>query len=342
MKRPAQAQKGRAVKRQQTEFEMDAELKKGYKWIKQLGLGGEGVSDLVRGPDDKLMVQKTLNKKPKLLNGKPAEARVLSEILGKHPRIIDMMAWYPTGVSTVYHLEYCSLGDLHDVCDNYHSRQTRIPEGFIWHCLLQLAQALAYIHFGLDYRLSDKGQAERAQERPIHVIHRDIKPENVFLKPSSTGMYPDVVLADFGLATDRLRTQDWVGTPLYQGPELPIQTPSSDVWALGATVHTVATGQSTISRTPRGWKTEEWELAPEARKVWPVTKFGYSEHLEECLGEILQMDYWRRPPSWRLPDIIERKRMEWSGEEKPLNEVWGTGKNEYFPNTDMEMEERRK
>jgi serine/threonine-protein kinase len=83
------------------------------------------------------------------------------------------------------------------------------------------------------------------------VIHRDIKPENVFLEASGR-----LKVLDFGVARlfehvpgSTVDTQDTVlGTPAFMPPEQALGhwhrvDPRSDIWAAGATLFTLASGQ---------------------------------------------------------------------------------------------------
>lgn len=75
------------------------------------------------------------------------------------------------------------------------------------------------------------------------VVHCDIKPANLFLSASGAAM-----VGDFGIATDTRMYQakkGVSGTPLFMAPELWNEKPPdrrSDLYALGATAHLLATG----------------------------------------------------------------------------------------------------
>lgn len=86
------------------------------------------------------------------------------------------------------------------------------------------------------------------------VTHRDLKPQNVILAPQG----PQLI--DFGIA----RGLDWTaltqtgmapGTPGYAAPEVLLRnevTPAADIFALGATIASTATGRPpTATGTPR-------------------------------------------------------------------------------------------
>lgn len=84
------------------------------------------------------------------------------------------------------------------------------------------------------------------------VLHRDVKPGNVLL-----GHDGRVLLTDFGIAqiegdTTITRTGEVVGSVDYLAPERVRghdPGPSSDLWALGATLYTAVEGRSPFRRT---------------------------------------------------------------------------------------------
>ncbi|ELP62349.1 serine/threonine-protein kinase [Streptomyces turgidiscabies] len=84
------------------------------------------------------------------------------------------------------------------------------------------------------------------------VLHRDIKPGNVLLSQDGR-----VLLTDFGIAqvegdTTITRTGEIVGSVDYLAPERlrgDDPGPSSDLWALGATLYTAVEGRSPFRRT---------------------------------------------------------------------------------------------
>ncbi|KAL8669697.1 MAG: hypothetical protein Q9168_005726 [Polycauliona sp. 1 TL-2023] len=188
-------------------------------YIRRLGDGGEGYTDLFRlhcAPQTLLAV-KTLRRTPDLISHKnnkrkPLEAHILEDFLpAPHPHIVQMLGYTCTPRKTVLIYEYCSLGDLQDVLENYHSRSANIPESFIWHVYLAIAKALAYLHTGyiaqscLQNIDADSLALLQTYDQPwTPILHRDIKPENIFLRPSSSSPYPTPLLADFGLATPRI------------------------------------------------------------------------------------------------------------------------------------------
>ena len=204
-----------------------------------------------------------------------------------------------------------------------------IPEGFIWHTYLQLAQAIAFLHDGYDPRNGD------CRPPPNHrpIIHRDIKPGNIFLRnPKSGRYYPNIVLADFGLATTKLHScqnlNDLCGTPHFQGPEIPIHSRAGDCWAIGAVIHHMCIGGPPIRRPPPDMDPRYWATCPEARKIIRVGKRGYSRYLERALKLVLLSDPRERVRGGELVEAIHCLIEKWEerGGEHFLLEPWALGR----------------
>ncbi|MFI0134874.1 protein kinase domain-containing protein [Streptomyces luteogriseus] len=108
------------------------------------------------------------------------------------------------------------------------------------------------------------------------VLHRDIKPGNVLL-----GRDGRVLLTDFGIAqiegdTTITRTGEVVGSVDYLAPERIRGNdpgPSSDLWALGATLYTAVEGRSPFRRTTplTTMQAVVEEEAAELRHAGPLT-----------------------------------------------------------------------
>jgi serine/threonine-protein kinase len=86
-----------------------------------------------------------------------------------------------------------------------------------------------------------------------NVVHRDLKPANVMLTQAGRAM-----LTDFGIALraeTALRSTDGYGTPTYTAPEQlagKAVDARADVYALGATLYALATGQRPFSGARTG------------------------------------------------------------------------------------------
>ncbi|KAL9120807.1 MAG: hypothetical protein Q9187_002633 [Circinaria calcarea] len=285
-----------------------------YKKINTIRAGGQGECVLVeRSSDRKLLVLKKM-RNPLLTGGVPCEVRVLKDVLPPCPLIIKFHQAILQQPETHLFFDYCDGGDLHDLIDNYTLHQSVIPEAFVWHVFVQLAQALAFIHYGVN-------PSERhAPSSWNKVIHRDIKPANIFLKSRSDGKYPHVVLGDFGLAavaTDPdYNSISCNGTPSWRAPELPEATARSDVWSLAAIIHAMAHhGRTPLKSMPKTWPNdrrnrERWETDPEVRAPWKIDHL-YSSTLQKWMMAGLEPNPGRRTSSL---DLV--KQMTPEGEQR--------------------------
>ncbi|KAL8646582.1 MAG: hypothetical protein Q9210_006054 [Variospora velana] len=252
-----------------------------YKLIRNIGVGGQGHCDLYQNTcSGKYLVCKIMkahaSDSPR---DKLREATILMGILDPNRRIIDLQAYAHSSTRTTFWYEWCPNGDLQDLIDAYTKRPAKIPESFIWHAYMQLADAFAYIHTGY-------GGAPPPKKFQT-IVHRDVKPPNIFLRPSGRSgySYPDLVLADFGLATTKTLSGKGglMGTPSWHPPETPLHSPQGDIWSMGACIHVMATGSPPLSSAPPGWKDDDWIEEREARMVADLKKFGYSKYLDDAM-----------------------------------------------------------
>ena len=81
----------------------------GCRHVKLLGEGGQGRCDLFRRTDGMLYVRKLMKHSVEVTStNKPKEAKILQDILGPHPRIIQMFHYTWSPKETLFYLEYCS------------------------------------------------------------------------------------------------------------------------------------------------------------------------------------------------------------------------------------------
>ena len=220
------------------------------------------------------------------------------------------MQLHRAGLPLVLYFEFCAGGDLSDFVS--HKRNS---EYFIWSVFLQLAEALAFLLYG-DNRRAKSPDTPPAGWEPV--LHLDVKPANIFLRrrPSSRDPYPDVVLGDFGLATVHSVARD-CGTWEWIGPEIGQNrlTAKSDVWGLGAVIHTLAHGYGPVDPPPRSWRgeSEDWYDLPSARHVRPMPP-RYSDKLNDNL-----IDCLAKSPSNRVSsDRLVRHLLE----DRPKGQPW--------------------
>ncbi|KAL9604210.1 MAG: hypothetical protein Q9219_000608 [cf. Caloplaca sp. 3 TL-2023] len=316
--------------------------------IKRLGTGGQGTAHLLRNTDrNSLVVCKVI---PHTRNHKyhQSELAFLRDALPPHSRIIQIHSALIGPRQTQLYLDYCDGGDLQTFMDAYHfgphGGADYIPESFIWHAFLQMAEALAYVHHGYDRH--DAIAPLPSEWYPV--IHRDIKPANILLQrappshPDHPGPepYPRLVLADFGLALQATRpnvpptSHSPLGTYAYQPPEFPTHSAKGDVWSLGSVIFAMCTARLPFDEGMPDWVDDigsfrEWHRGlgeEEKRTMFVVGREGYSDGLDEWVGKALAMDVGRRVGSLELVKGVEGcKARKGAGWEELGGWVWGGG-----------------
>lgn len=272
-----------------------------YDFLDYLGGGGEGACLLLgRKTDRELRVCK-ISKRSENGNELPTEVMFLRDILPPNDRIIKFYGLTVTPQTTQIYLDFYDGGDLSAFIENHDINGAKIPESFIWHALLQLAEAVAFLHYGYD-----RHSLRPTQREWNKVIHRDIKPANILLRLPTINphdryyayAYPSLVLADFGFATLNA-TSFRGGTVVWQPPEIPEASLAGDCWAVGAVIHAMALeGNPPIEALPPCYtdnheNRERWFSSGRSRKVWPISH-QYTHELEDCMLGALTHDPGKR------------------------------------------------
>jgi serine/threonine protein kinase len=203
------------------------------------------------------------------------EARIAGEL--DHPNVVRVYAVEQHGEDSYIVMEHVPGGTLAE----------RMGDG-----RLPLAEAL---------RVADGVLAALEAAHARGVIHRDVKPTNVLL-----GGKGEVKVADFGIAQltsqDPQRTVSGLttgsfhpGTLQYMSPEqargLPLDA-RSDLYAVGALLHRMATGRAHVDTTGLDEFTARNAVAAAAPPA-PTGDAG----LDEVLGRALAPDPAQRYPS---------------------------------------------
>ncbi|KAL8685838.1 MAG: hypothetical protein Q9218_007514 [Villophora microphyllina] len=324
-----------------------------YDHVKILGRGGQGDAHLMKSRSTgSLVVCKVIIKCQKkysrgLTYNYGDELFFLRNALPPHPRIIHLQSALTSPTQIQLYLDYCNGGDLSSLIFNFNSRYnldtreseySRIPESFIWHVFLQIAEAVAYIHQGYDYRHPDK-------ELPkdwLSVIHRDIKPHNILLQRAPDGdldhpgpeRYPRIILADFGTALragkpgEEPTSDEYCGTKAYQPPETPDHSQIGDVYSVGAIICKMLTGyvpnygmipnDMELADVFDTFETTLVQLESErADYIFPSDSWPYSQDLVYWVGKAMEMMWMKRVGSLELVEGIRnaeaRRRAEWVG-----------------------------
>ena len=258
-----------------------------YKQVGHVGSGGYGNCLLLQNRSSMALRVCKVQKRSRSVS-EPLEIEVLRDILHDHPRIVRLHEAITHPHTMQLYFDYYPGGDLFGVMNRYYQEWVPVPESFIWHCFLQLSEALAYIHHGYDCR-QHCGPPPASKWQPI--IHADLKPENIFLGPPTEDShgYPSLVLGDFGLVT--IEENPLPGTWKWQPPELPMSSKKADVWALGAVIHALAhDGQAPLRPRPEGMAHSNFYRWPGARLPMPLLG-AYSTELHNLvIYGTLQLD----------------------------------------------------
>ena len=209
-----------------------------YEVIRMIGKGGMGAIYEIRNTRlGRAFAMKTLIGEAaddaEVLARFRREADVISRI--KHPHIVEVIDWESLeDGSPCMILEYLQGEDL--------ARRVRDAAPMPWLFIAKVG----------DQILSALSVAHAAG-----VIHRDLKPQNIFLALDDSGE-ERAKLLDFGVSKIRdsrsLMTTDarLLGTPAYMSPEQAegrhddVGT-ATDLWAMGAILHEMATGELVFS-----------------------------------------------------------------------------------------------
>ena len=192
-------------------------------------LAGGGMGEVYRGHDLLLdravavkVLQPSLATDPRLVDRFKAEARAAARL--SHPNVVAVYDWGQEDEHTYYMvMEYVSGSDLRDLLV---ARGSLSPA--------QAVEIMAHVCDAL------------AESHEQGLVHRDIKPENVLIARDGK-----IKVADFGIAVvaDADRSMPGGGIPgtlRYLSPEQARgheATYSSDIWAAGAVLSELLTGQ---------------------------------------------------------------------------------------------------
>jgi len=211
---------------------VNADMLGRYSIESKLGEGGMGV--VWRAHDPQLGRDVALKVLPDALVADPdARARLLREARAvaalNHPNILGVYDAGEADGHVYIAMEYVPGRPLADII-----KPVGLPVPETVRLATQIAAGLAHAHA--------RG-----------IIHRDIKPANVLVTPEGTAKVLDFGIATGASATPETRTMaltapgTLVGTPEVMAPEIWRGEPAdtrSDVWALGALIHTMITGRA--------------------------------------------------------------------------------------------------
>jgi serine/threonine protein kinase len=241
-----------------------------YRIEEKLGQGGMGAVykawDLNLGIP--VAIKENLEITPEAQKQFVREANMLAKLVHPNlPRVIDYFSIPDQGQYLV--MDYIDGEDLRSMF----TRLGRLPEPQVLSWIGQITEALAYLH-----------------SQPTPIIHRDIKPANIKVRPDGRA-----VLVDFGIAKfydPKLATTMGAKaiTPGYSPPEQyggGSTDTRSDIYALGATLFTLLTGQEPPESVLRAVKQVDF---PRPREL----NSDISPQVEEAILKSVEISTARR------------------------------------------------
>ncbi|MER7773180.1 serine/threonine-protein kinase [Kitasatospora sp. NPDC096140] len=128
------------------------------------------------------------------------------------------------------------------------------------------------------------------------VVHRDLKPGNIMLDESGPKVIDFGIVKSFTQSATYRSSSTRIGTPLYMSPEQALGRPvgpSSDVFALGSTLHFLATGREAFAAE------NEWAVAHRIVADNPDLA-GLAQPLRRLIAACLHKDPEQRPTAERV------------------------------------------
>lgn len=209
------------------------------------------------------------------------EASILAQL--DHPNLPKVSDFFTDNERDYLVMDYVPGRDLRQVVEEANLDGKPIELNLVLNWALQIMDAIGYLH----------------QQKPP-VLHRDIKPANIKLTPDNR-----IKLVDFGLAkllaADDVRTITVIqgrGTELYTpleqyGGESDHTDVRSDIYALGATLYTLLTGNPPPSAKERF-------LHPRSLKAPHHLQHRIPAYVSEAILWAIEMHPDKRPQNVEL------------------------------------------
>lgn len=177
-------------------------------------------------------------------------------------------------------LPYCPAGSSETLIGQLKSKND------IWKYVYDVASGLTYLH-----------------EHTPKIVHQDIKPANVLI--DDNGNY---AITDFGISAEMGRndiSEDGnSGTYAYMAPERFVEgtppMPESDIWAFGATLFEIITGDAPFGNDGGRVQNRNTEI-PNISKNVP-------ESIKQLINSCLSYDPGSRPTARSIVDTVLKRR----------------------------------
>ena len=243
---------------------------KAYKIASTIASGGQAVLYEAKDARDRTVVLKEFQLTPgesfdaKIESAKDFEneSAILRQL--SHDGIVKMLDMFYERGRVYIALEHVAGVTLRQLI----SESAPLNQDRILELTKQMCEILTYLH---------------SQEPPV--VHRDFTPDNIILQPDGT-----IKLIDFSVAQRKLRkssnnSADCAGKHSYTPPEqfAGVACPQSDVYALGATLYFLATGEDPTPITQSRLSEKLAASMPAINNlIEKCTKLELSERYESC------------------------------------------------------------
>lgn len=287
----------------------EAPLPEGVTPLRELGVGGQARVRLVRrelaSGDKELQVLKLPKGNEPALQARLQQEFAMLERLAEpgHEHVIQTRGpcRLPGGAVAGFFLEYVDGGSLAQIVaaslpETAPASSPAAPQAQPMSfadrllCCAQAAEGLAYVH-----------------EQKI--VHRDVKPSNILV--DRTGEQPRAVLSDFGVARDpevTLNTNCKVGTDAYAAPDLVPgkEQPHHDVFALGATLWFVFTGQHLLDHPETRERLFTNHHLPDLPRGTDSKQNACREVLDETIHKTCHPDARKRWTAQKVAQVLHK------------------------------------
>ena len=166
-----------------------------------------------------------------------------------------------------------------------------VDEDTLWRFIRDVAAGLAYLH-------------------EMDIVHHDIKPDNILMDTED-----NFLITDFGISTkmrstlrrnsarDMSESKALGGSLSYMGPEMfaanAESVKSTDIWALGATLYEMATGELPFFGQGGVMQMNGAQI--------PDIPLKYSDDFAQVVSMCLAKDTWERPLASQLEEYARAK-----------------------------------